>query len=654
MGILVALVIIAIIINAISGKKKTPSRPSVSSYFPKPSVKEYKDPVQKISNWKVQVSTSQTYENILEDSIIDVTGKSYSLTSNNGLKKYISGVPYWSHHYVYSYSEIHSATSEQKKFYDIYKKSFLIDEYLDLEGNMNYAFILLFDLLEEFDYHHNIAELENRLQALGRHYPKTKPYGISFLLKKMEARGDREGIARLREGTRYIYQNYNVENDNWKLGNKYKSILHLNEEQVLLLNKILVPINNFSSIEHCRIEVIKIFLAAIQGLENQYALENTTLNEVFIALADVIAKKHFRYKFGSSNYNYCIESTINDFYSHIFKLCENTVREKYGHKRKINTDIPYVTNVKVEFESKIVSPITQVLSSLIVKIISPNEEAEVELNLQNTSRWKIRFEELNANYDSNPRSYIENILSLGNLNKRNPALENIFFEASKFISKYDKETSLKLYVYYVYYDLMSKRVDYKQLAKTIQKNLFKSDDQLHNFELILNDLIRDKNLEQALLSVSSIYVIKRKKINLDETSIKETQQLHASTVHLLSEYLKDDDEHEKDTNNTIEINNEEVQLNINQKTNADQRSIYRDDIPFTDLHILALELFEKNSYAIPLSDFEIFAKSNGVFKSQLIESINEICYNDLDDVLIEEEDEFYTINETYYQTLLET
>jgi hypothetical protein len=49
---------------------------------------------------------------------------------------------------------------------------------------------------------------------------------------------------------------------------------------------------------------------------------------------------------------------------------------------------------------------------------------------------------------------------------------------------------------------------------------------------------------------------------------------------------------------------------------------------------------------------ETFAKSKGVFKNQLIESINEICYEILDDVLIEEEDEFYTINPDYYQKLL--
>ena len=66
----------------------------------------------------------------------------------------------------------------------------------------------------------------------------------------------------------------------------------------------------------------------------------------------------------------------------------------------------------------------------------------------------------------------------------------------------------------------------------------------------------------------------------------------------------------------------------------------------------ALEIFAKGNFSIPQSELETFAKSKGVFKNQLIESINEICYEDLDDVLIEEEDEHYIINPNYYQRLL--
>jgi hypothetical protein len=48
---------------------------------------------------------------------------------------------------------------------------------------------------------------------------------------------------------------------------------------------------------------------------------------------------------------------------------------------------------------------------------------------------------------------------------------------------------------------------------------------------------------------------------------------------------------------------------------------------------------------------ETFAKSNSVMKNQLVESINELCYELLDDVLIEEDDEYYTIDPRYYQKI---
>jgi hypothetical protein len=41
----------------------------------------------------------------------------------------------------------------------------------------------------------------------------------------------------------------------------------------------------------------------------------------------------------------------------------------------------------------------------------------------------------------------------------------------------------------------------------------------------------------------------------------------------------------------------------------------------------------------------------GLFPGGLIESINESCYEKLDDLLIEEEDENYIMNPGYYQII---
>ena len=654
-----AIIIIAIIIFIIyaASSKKKPTQQNTTytnSNNKQKSEKEIRDELVQslIKNIKVTVTTSSSTSNYNDDSITDVTDQSYRINSNSNLKKYSSGVPYWAHHYVYSYSEINSASSEQKKFYAIFKNSFLNGEYFDLEGNTNYAFILLFDLLIEFDNHKDISKLESQLKILGQCYPKTKSYGVSFLIQKMEANGDSDGVSRLRAEDRYSYQNYNTDYDYWRLGSKYKTKLKLNDEEVKLLNKLWYPSNNFCSVEYCCVEILKLYITVIEELKASYIAEGTTIDAQFLAVADVIARKHFKYKNGSQNYKYCIETTTNEFYSHIFKHCENAVREYYGHKRKINTDTYYTTaEAKTEFETKIISKVSGLLPVLISKVSVPDEATDIELYSQNTNRWKIKFEELTTRYNEKPKEFIDSIVALGKLNKKNPSIENIFFEASKFIAKYDKESALSLYVHYLFHDLKSATFDNKQLTKTIQKSLFKTNEQLHDFEIIVSELIKDKDLDKALKNVSKVYEVKRKKIQLDTTSIKEVQQQHSGTVELLNEYLKDDFEDENNSIKSQEINNEEIKIEITQKSEETSHSAFVRDLTFSPIHISALELFSKSNFSIPQSELEIFAKSKGIFKNQLIESINETCYDFLDDVLIEEEDDYYTINTNYFQRI---
>jgi len=642
-----AIIIIGIIIFIIyaATKKKQPvqQRTKVAnSNVRQKAEQEMKDElVQNIlKNNKITVTTSSSTKNNYDDSIIDVTDQSYRINSNNNLKKYSSGVPYWAHHYVYSYSELNSASVEQKKFYNIFKIYFLIGEYFDLEGNTNYAFILLFDLLNEYDSHKDISKLESQLKILGQYYPKTKSYGISFLIEKMELDGYSENY------------NSNYDYDYWRLGSKYKSKLNLNDEEENLLNKLWSPSNNFCSIEFCCLEVLKLYLAVISELKAKYESEGTTIEKEFAFVADVIARKHFKYRSGSQNYKYSIESTTNTFYSTIFKYCENAVRESYGHKRKLNTD-SYYTNeeAKSEFDSKIITKVTELLPTLISKITPPDESTEIELNSQTTSRWKIKFEELTTNFQSNSIAFVEDIIELGKVNKKNPSIENIFFEASKFISKYDKIASLTLYVHYLYHDLESATFDNKQLTKTIQKSLFKTNEQLHDFEQIISELIKDKNLDKALNAVPKIYEVKRKKIQLDRTTIKEVQQQHSGTVELLNEYLRDEFEDENNSIQSQEISRDEIKIEITRKKEESNQSGFLSELSLNPTHISVLELFSKNNFSMPQIEIEEFAKSKGVFKNQLIESINESCYGVLDDVLIEEEDDYYTIIPEYFQKI---
>ncbi len=652
--VIIVVIIIFIIISQPKRKKyiKNTPKPNVTEEKPK-IIREYNEEFSenKLDNSKVTMASSKIN---YDDSIIDITEQSYKIKSSNLLKKNINGVPFWAHNYIYSYTELNAASNEQKKFYNIFKTSFLNGEYFDLEGNTNYAFILLFDLLNEYDSHKDISKLESQLKNLGQCYPKTKSYGVSFLIEKMELDGYSDDVTRLREENRNSYQNYNsnYDYDYWRLGSKYKTKLNLNDEEVNLLNRLWYPSNNFCGIEFCCLEVLKLFIAVISELKAKYELDGTTIEKEFLFVADVIARKHFKYRIGSQNYKYSIESTTNEFYSNVFKHCENAVREFYGHKRKLNTDTYYTNEeAKSEFESKIISKVLVLLPSLISKVAKPDEATELNLNSQTTSRWKIKFEELTTNFKSNSSDFIQAIIELGNLNKKNPSIENIFFEASKFISKYDKVASLTLYVHYLYHDLKSASFDNKQLTKTIQKSLFKTNEQLHDFEQIVSELIKDKDLNKAVNAVPKIYEVKRKKIQLDRTTIKDVQQQHSGTVKLLNEYLRDDFEDESNSIQSQEINSEEIKIEIIQKNQVCHHSAFLSELSLNHIQISILELFSKNNFLILQSEIEDFVKSKGVFKNQVIESINEACFEVLDDVLIEEENDYYTIIPGYFQKI---
>ena len=594
--------------------------------------------------------------------IIDVTGQSYQLSYQQrkpAMSESDARVPYWAHQYVYAYEEINRASGAQIRFYHRFKASFLNGVYLDLEGNTNYAFILLFDLLNnDYEKHRDLEKLEEQIGVLGEHYPKTRFYGVSFLIQKMVAAGDIHGVDRLR---RLQYSHYSSQSsydaDQWKLGTQYKAKLGLAEAEVSLLNKLWNPGNAFCNIEYCLVEVMKLYLATLQAFADQCAMEDTSLEQEFKAVADVVARKYFKYRANSNNYKYSLESIANELYTTFFKHCENAVREHYGHKRKVSTDTVYHTasEVAAVFEERLTARISPILQKLLSGVSAPDAPTELELNTQNTGRWKIKFGELTASFKAKDgKQFIQDIVQLGECNRKNPALENIFFEASKFIAKTDREAALVLYLHYLYHDLHSATFNNKQLTKTLQKSLFHTEAQLSDFKAIVQELVQKRDLEKAVAAVTALYAPKRRKIALDRTAIKEVQQQHAGTVELLNEYLQEEEEQAQSPGQaeTGDLGEEEISFDdlLPQAKGSD--GFFLEEVPLNGAQCDLLQLFSASNLTVSQLEVEAFAKARSLMRNQLIDSINECCYEHLDDVLIEEDGEYYTIYENYFQQLI--
>src|SRR5690606_7989015 len=105
---------------------------------------------------------------------------------------------------------------------------------------------------------------------------------------------------------------------------------------------------------------------------------------------------------------------------------------------------------------------------------------------------------------------------------------------------------------------------------------------------------------------------------------------HSGTVELLNEYLKDEFEDIRTTNRDNNVNSDEVQIVIH------ERETSTPDTKFSDTQKEFLEYFQKHGLTLSLNEIDDFARSRGLFKNQLVDSINETCYETLDDILIEE------------------
>ncbi len=623
-------------------------------------IKTQKTQIKKSSK-QIKVSPKPIPQNKQEhkntdQSIIDVNTVNLDLTIERSISSEDStDPPYWENTYVYSYDEIIHATKAQKKYYYHFKYKVLNNEFVDIQGNSNYAFILYFDLLNEYENNRDIKLLENQFKILGQICPKTKSYSLNALQDELRKLNDSYSADKLKDleepsyQFEYGYSDYNP--DLYKLGNQYKDKLELDKQEIKWLNKFYNPSNVFTSIEGCCIAIIKQYVFILKELNKQLKQKETTLVKEITYFKDQLKSNYadqYNSEWGVSDSNYYSNRAESEVYLTIFKRIENSVRATFGHKRKVTSDFPFVDkNLSEEFEIRLGIFLNELIVMFNDNVQKPDFETQIELNSQNVNRWKIDFNTLKNSFQKEDKTkFIEGINNLEETNQKNPNIENIFFEASKFIAKYDSVQSLKYYAKYIYYDLKSKKIDNKELSKTVQKSLFKSNEQINDFKQIVQELIKTSDIQKALDTISKIYIPKRKKIKLDKSVIKEVEQRHDGTVELLSEYLETKKEE------TIQINSENEEIEISVAPTKTNNSILISEISIGKIQEELIMKIVFNSFKIHQDEVDKFAIVNGLFKHQLIESINESCENHLDgEALIEEEEENYVIEESYYKEI---
>lgn len=445
------------------------------------------------------------------------------------------------------------------------------------------------------------------------------------------------------------YQSTIYDPDSGKIGKKYVRKLSLNENQISMLDKMAFSGNVFNDIEYCKIQILKQFLRAVEYLYQHCIPVNKSYATVIDELSEIIVCLRYNYRKESLNYNYTYESVQTEIFNHILKLCENNVRDVYGIKRKINTDFSYNhPDILHQYNRKIVSKLEVFLIENQHQILDADYKTNIILNENNTNRWKTKFDQVKEDY-SNPLAFEREIFRLGEVNIKNPSVDALFFEASKFVAEYDKTCALRLYIHYLDKDLNSPKFDQRQLNKNVQKSLFSTKEQLSDFEKILSEFIADRNLERAIEKANLLYIPKRKRIKIDPEAIKNIQALDSETAGILGQILNEEEEDAAKTEETF--TEQDITIIIPQIPEA-QTNKYLNELNLSAVQKEILDFFEKQSLNILQTDVEDFIKTKGLFMGSTIDSINESCYETLDDILIEEEDEYFIINTNYYEKLL--
>ena len=460
------------------------------------------------------------------------------------------------------------------------------------------------------------------------------------------------------------------------LGATYGEKLSLTPRQVTWLDKFYLPNNNtFLAIEPALQATLLLYLAVLPALDQQLKRTGTTLAKEAKALED--EAKHIAYQEGYWYQNHSRGGKAGtDIYLAIFRLCENALRLHYDYTRKGSKLFPrQIARLEACFQQQLGQRIAALLPTLLPHVPPPGPEAELIFNEQAPQRWKPYFERLTKLLPAKVPAFIKAVEQLLKANVRNPTRENICFEAAKLLAHPDREAALRMYLRYLHDGANWVHIKPKTLPKGLDKVLFLQTEHAQRFTMIVNLLKLNDDRKTALEKVSTVYAVERKKIELDMGAVQAARQQHAGTVELLNAYLQDEPAPATPSATTpatpkkkgkapgpqasaiVAVPPKNAAAKALKATKASVETAaaagpaFAPGLSLNAVQQDLLQLFAARKLALSQAEVEGFAKGRAALRNQLINGLNEACYELLDDVLIEETADGYAIYAPYYQKI---
>lgn len=521
-------------------------------------------------------------------------------------------------------------TFSQSNYY--YRFQFGVEkgEFLDI-GESNGYVLLLF--LEKYQIYQKESyavkfEIASLLLKLKYYYPEHLKH-ITFSVKEMEMPME-------------IYSDRLC----YGLGNFYKNSLKLDINQVLWLNEFYTPLNQpVRLLVFVQKQVVQILLSMYDDILHSYKEKNESLAEKTAELIHLMVTKFHRYRRGSSNYRYSTDHYSTKLKNSLFNIAQNKVLSIYGGRLSKIYSIDEHPNkdLRTAFD-EYMSIVNKAIDNFTGTIEKLPRTIDAELTIIYPNRYRHLFTLVKEEFKEDAPGFFTRIEKLQEIT---PLVnqKTILYDSSKFIFPYDKMVSLKFYLKYllVVFDLKEKSKTLPNISK-----MFEDLAQRKRFETVKTEFEKDKNIEKAFENVEGVFVEKRKKIVLDISTISEVIDKHSETVDLLNQYLQEDESQQTIHKKVEKPVKKELEKSTPKK---EKSSSFNLEVTPVQEEVILL-IATTTEFSVSQKKIAEIATKNGMFKNQLIEQINDLFYELLDDVLIEEEDENYTIIENYYYQIL--
>jgi hypothetical protein len=438
--------------------------------------------------------------------------------------------------------------------------------------------------------------------------------------------------------------------------------LGLSAKDLRFLDEVSTSKSTFNQIYACHKEIIRL-TAAVSRRWREAVEQDDNWGNWYSYIDDFggwVARKEYNFRKGSWNYNSCVHKSKTWLFSHIFQLCENEVRAQYLFGRALSLNRPYKSTKVLERVEEIVAQISLYIDEAKHLVKPTTDGLEIELNKVNASRWKVRFAQLCEQFGGESSDWASRILDLYKQNKDTNNRHYIFFQASQFLA--DKAGqgawAVKMYAYYGY--CLATEEKPKKWTQKQQKSVF-SRESLMTFYKSRVENLAFKMVKQSTFfaEIDSIFEAafappKRKKIAIDFEAVAETKAAHSETVAILNEILSEDAEDaplEKIVEKIAETPKKEKAKSKNIEKNAGHN--FLPSLGLNAAQTALLAAFEANNLQLNMAEIRVIAQTHLVPANALIDSINEACFELLDDVLIEEnEADVYQILADYFAVVV--